>query len=852
MHSSFHRYILQGFLFTALVLGVFSKFGCSSSKQNIVERTYHDVAARDNAYFNATLKIKETEQRLFEGQIDNYEEVIPLFKYGIDGGKSSASDMDDVIKKCSFPIQLHEDSKWVDDAYFLIGKAHFYKQDFPKAIESFQYLIAEYSDILGGPSKGKKKKKKKKSSKKKAEEELPVLDQSFAFLKHAPRSHEASLWIARSLTQAGKYSDAQTALSVIRSDEGFPEALEGELEAVQAHLMLAQNKYKLAIEPLQRASELTKKKASRARFTFILAQLYARQNRAKDAIETYEIVLKLRPNYEMEFFARINMANIYRDNKLKSGTEVKKMLADLLKDEKNLEYFGLIYYAIADIELEAGREEEGIENLNLSVRNAGSDKKQQALSYLRIADINYDKEEFQTSFYYYDSCLASLDQKYIRYKEAKDRRDGLEGLVSHLKVIEVEERLQYWASLPEKAHIAEIEEWLIETQGEEEDEEDEYFDPLADRNTTKPDNNGGLTATGQWYFYDNAARGRGYSEFKKLWGKRADDDNWRRSDRRTFAITNEGEEEEEGISLNADGSIDLDAGNLKLDDILAILPIEEDAKLASDEKIMRSLYNLGNIYKEYLENDGKAISYFERLFNDYPTTNFRLKTIYNLYLLHTAVVPKEKYKKIILNEYSESVFAQVILDPEYFVKLEQKDLEVKNYYAATFDLYEEKEYSLVLTRIEDAETRFEDNPIKAHFALLDAMVYGEQDLPDDFKQKLQGVVNDFPDTDQARRAQELLNYLRRGSVIKDNEEAGNQSIYEFDGGVEHFVCLIINQTGREVTALKNDVVDFNKEFFSLDKLRVSSLLFEQDKTIVLVKTFSNQEDAMKYYRSFAS
>ncbi|MFT7589360.1 MAG: hypothetical protein ACI959_001578, partial [Limisphaerales bacterium] len=47
-------------------------------------------------------------------------------------------------------------------------------------------------------------------------------------------------------------------------------------------------------------------------------------------------------------------------------------------------------------------------------------------------------------------------------------------------------------------------------------------------------------------------------------------------------------------------------------------------------------------------------------------------------------------------------------------------------------------------------------------------------------------------------------------------------------------------------------VDFNKEFFSLDKLRVSSLLFEQDKTIVLVKTFSNQEDAMKYYRSFAS
>jgi tetratricopeptide (TPR) repeat protein len=810
--------------------------GRRPGQQKLIPRIYHDIAARDNAYFNANLRILDTEERLWEGQKDNYEEILPVFKYGnTEAGRGVAPDMDEVIKKCAFPIELHEKSRWVDDAYFLIGKANFYKQDYEKALESFQYVISEYADIAEQNKKKKKKKKKKRG--KKDKDDIPTQDQSMAFLKHHPRKHDAAVWVARSLTEMKRYPDAQTAISVIRSDEMFPEALDAELEAVQAHLLLSQNKNAQAVPPLEVCAEQTKDKFLRARYTFILAQLYGEQGEISKAVETYEKVIKLRPDYEMDFFARLNMAKLLRDHKMKSSGEIITLLRNLLKDEKNREYFGLIYYAIADIELEEGKEEAGLKDLNLSIRNAGADNKQRSISYLRMADINYASEEFQNAYYYYDSCLTNLEEIHPRYDEAKDRRDGLSGLVDYIKVIETEERLLYWNGLPEKAREAEIEEWYIETYGEEDEEEEETFDPLAQQSNNPNVNSGG---SGLWYFYDAARRGRGYSEFKKKWGTRNYENNWRRSDKRSTAPLDEGIAEGDGES------IDLESGNLELQGLLENFPMEEEAITASHLKIAGALYQVGNIYKEYLKNYEESRSYLIKLMDTYPEYEKRLETAYTLYLIDEE--QKQRWKDIILNEFPESVFAKLILDPDYFDKLALKDQEVKDYYAATYDLYEEEKYEDVVLRIEEARVRFVENPIESHFALLGAMVVGETDSLDNFKIALQEVVNDHSGTEQATRAQEILNHLRRGTVINKNKNKENNTGFELDPFREHFVALIVFKTGRDVAGVKNRVSDYNRKFHSLENLRVSSLLFESDKTIILVKTFDDMENGMKYYQ----
>ncbi len=819
------------------------------AQDNIIKRAYHDVTARDNAYFNANLKIQATEKKLFSEQKDNYEELLPIFKYGLeDAGKGVAPDMDDVIKRASFPIQLHENSKWVDDAYLLVGKAYFYKREYDKALESFQYLISAYEDIdkprKKKKSSGKKKKKKKKSSA--ADEDLSSRDKPLPWLKHHKRSPESALWVVRTLVEMGRYSDAQTTISILRGDKKFPKALQGELETIQSHLLLRQGKYEAALEPLGLAIELTKPRLMRARYTFIQGQLYSRTGRVQEAIASFEKVLDLNPDFEMAFFTQITMANLLRDNKLKSGDEIKRMLSALLKDPKNREYYGLIHYAIADIELEQGKQEAGMESLNRSVREAGADKKQLGISYLRLADIYYDENDFQPAYYYYDSCLTALEQRHERYREAKDRRDGLEGLVGNLKTIETEKRLQHWAGLPEKARIAEIEEWIIATHGErdDEEEEDQFIDPAT---VSRGGGGTSAAASGKWYFYDEGRKGRGFSEFRKVWGKRPLEDDWRRSDKRSSASLNEQSKGTDGGKEA--GPLDLDNANVTVDDIIAGLPLDSADRAESHQRVMESYYAVANIYKEYLRNDKQAIDYFRKLLDEYPQNTYRLQTAYNLYRL-LGLPPGEPYKRIVLDEFPESVFAQVIIDPEYFAKLERKDDAVKEYYAATYTLFEKEQFAQVRARIADAEKQFAENPIKPQFALLDAMAIGFTDSVDVFKLALQGVVNDYPGTEQAARAQELLNHLRLGSVIQRAEEAKLEAgDYELDPASEHFVAVVVYETGREAAALKTRVSDFNREYYSLAGLRVSSLLFESDKTIVLVKTFANLDEAMRYFQN---
>ena len=63
--------------------------------------------------------------------------------------------MDKAIKKGSIVIQKHsmkikgkEYCKWIDDNYFLVGKAYFYKGEFDEAIKTFSFIKNEYKDNL--------------------------------------------------------------------------------------------------------------------------------------------------------------------------------------------------------------------------------------------------------------------------------------------------------------------------------------------------------------------------------------------------------------------------------------------------------------------------------------------------------------------------------------------------------------------------------------------------------------------------------------------------------------------------------------------------------------------------------
>ncbi len=65
--------------------------------------------------------------------------------------RAAYASYDDVIEKCEALIAQHPDSKWVDDAILMMGKAHYRKNELDKAITRFNELQKDHpeSELLG-------------------------------------------------------------------------------------------------------------------------------------------------------------------------------------------------------------------------------------------------------------------------------------------------------------------------------------------------------------------------------------------------------------------------------------------------------------------------------------------------------------------------------------------------------------------------------------------------------------------------------------------------------------------------------------------------------------------------------
>ena len=136
---------------------------CSTQKNTPVTRFYHNVTSRYNVLFNGSESYNKGIKKMEETFQNDYAEILPVFMYGdADVAKAISSDMDRTIKKSSKLISLHsitvkpkvkntktlttkqreffskkEFNNNVDDAYLLMGKAHFHKHDFGLATETF-------------------------------------------------------------------------------------------------------------------------------------------------------------------------------------------------------------------------------------------------------------------------------------------------------------------------------------------------------------------------------------------------------------------------------------------------------------------------------------------------------------------------------------------------------------------------------------------------------------------------------------------------------------------------------------------------------------------------------------------
>lgn len=807
-----YLFILSSWLFSS----------CNSKRYGFVKRTYHDITAHYNGYFNAKYKIDQVESQNEKSYQDKYDDLISVFKLSKEeeaGGKASKGgnqSLDEAIKKASIVIQRHERSKWIDDCYLEIGRAYFYKKDYFTAAETFQFIAGKYRGKEVG--------------------------------------NEAYIWLIKSYMMLRKYQQAESVINVALASETFPKKHVPNLFACIAWYHIEKKNYPKAIEYLEKAAPIEKKKSNRARYIYLTAQLYEKIEEEGKASYKYQQVVKMNPPYDLLFNARINSARLVQASTAGTRKNLEKELTKMLEDVKNKEYRDQLYYSLGLIYERSNDEKKAINAYRMSAATSVSNLTQKGKSYLKLATIFYDDEKYESAQIYYDSASTFLSKNHPDFELTNKRKISLGKLVENLKTINREDSLQRLSRMPEKDLLAHVEDVIKKEKAEKirKEEEEKRQAELALSNMSRSNDLNSRTPTGTtqgntWYFYNQNALGSGANDFIKKFGRRSLEDNWRRANKESFASINSIANGEQELTEEVTGNAKNSDEALKKK-YLANVPLSPAAFELSVDRMIKAYFNIGQFYREEIINTKESINAYLTCITRFPNNKLSAEIYFNLYRLNTQINNKPQadlYKGKLLNEYPNTLFAKVILDPSYISESKANDKAAQVFYDNLYESYLNNNYTVVTSAKGRIDSHYNTTSIAPRYYYLYALSENKLKGVDAFELCLNDLIKKYPSSEAASMARENLQKLmeiKNPSLKKVHEPEA--APYELEQRAKYYALITLDLSSTRET--KASLLRFNNMEFSLKKLQIFSDLIGDNEQTLYITSFEDANAAREY------
>ena len=659
---------------------------------------------------------------------------------------------------------------------------------------------------------------------------------------------EGMLWLAKTYIERGKYSNAEYLLRKL-SQSMVKKEVEREIPVAKSYLYMVQKEYDKAIPELRKAIDVSNDGKLKAIYAYIIAQLYQKKNDYANALSAFQEVKDHKGNFRMNFNADLNIEK----NGLLAGTEsnelASKKINKMLGEEKYSEFRDQIYFTLGEISLAQNNDKEALINFTLSIRNNLNNPPLKSEAYYYLGTLNFEKEEYVAAKYYYDSTLMSMNKLDERYSEVSLYTKNLSRIARNIETIELQDSLLFLSGLSQEK-LDKLADMLVLEQraADEEVEINKSKGKTSQPKMASGRQNSRKRGFGnsKFFAYNLAAKEKGANEFRKRWGDRKLEDNWRRLDSQSFnTFDDEDVEEEEEKEIT-------DAERKRaLVDVPSTPASLEKANAAIEE----ALYDLGIAFRGAVKNYQKSVDALEKLVVRYPQSEKILDVYYYLYLSYSDLGNSSKaeyYKNRIIQEFPDSRFAKALQDPNYFASLKDENNSVELYYDNTYELFDNGEYINVKNRIAESETLFgKENAMNAKFGLLSAMVTGAEEGKKGYIKGLQDVITRHPDTPQQIRAQEIMRFLKGDSDAFEVVEIKEvDDIFDLEENKLHYVAIIVYESSNEkFTDAKIAVSNFNKRYYRTKKLQISDIFLNRDEgsQIILIRKFKNMKESMDYY-----
>ncbi len=734
--------------FIGLVLG---SAGCSQYSDRSMSKGYHNLTAHYNAYFIAKVKMDEVEKLRFENRKENYNQLLPIL-IPVDSleAQPMQAQLDDVIKKASMVAERHQNSKWLDNAYNLIGKVRLYREDYLNAVEVFKYVNTKGTN--------------------------------------ADDKHEALILLMQTYTETGDFPNALNVAEFLRT-QPLNAANTKAFYLTKANLHQRKGEYAVAAAILDATFPSLKKGEATARLHLAAGQLYDLANQPAKAAAHYQAVLKNRPLYDQAFYANMYLL---QSTDPRQAAKANSTFERMLRDRKNEDLKDKIYYTMGLLEARKGQYDRALALYRISIQETTTNTAQIPYTYLEMGKLYFEKkQQFEAARAYYDSALALLPQQSPDFAAVQGRKKTLDDFVKHLTIVRTEDSLQHLTTLSPDA-LEKVLSAAVARKAKEDEAKAELARKVIEKATGQPTNagmsmpgatNSNLAPDQRWILYNPNRMAQGKQEFMQRWGNRPLEDNWRRQTKdapnvtaattvaapanSTASAPATGDANAPGLPTELASSFNSGQPSPKArrDAMYASIPFSAEARNQSNQRLDESLYQLGKIYKFQLNQPKDAVKTFESHAGRFPGSQHRPEVYYLLYLTNEQLGIQTNWRDKLLREFPNTSYARLANRTN---RSEQPTTGTEAVAAKTYtdiyNLYRSGNHTEALARSENALTSFAGTQIEDKLALLRTILTGHVHGAEKYRQAITDFIRDYPSSP-------LLPYVKELQTTADQATA---------------------------------------------------------------------------------
>lgn len=786
--------------------------GCSTQKNKFANRNYHAMTTYYNVLYHGNIELQLAIQDIKNRHLDHYFDILPVERMAVlPPDRNDTVPLNEFIgnaeRKATKGIQKHsiflggkEYNFQVDEAYLLLGKARYFDKRYVPAKDAFSFIINHYPDS-----------------------EIIT---------------KAKIWQEKTNMRLDYDEIAiENLLRIVNETETIDPEDRAEVYSTIAQVYINLEEYDKAIEPLEIAVQNISNYDEKARWTYIKAQLFNKLEKIDSAKANLQRVIEYKRRPPRDYLVHATMEKFKNEGYTADQTPfVKEYLIKLIEDWENRNFLDVFHFEFAEHFLKIDSVDLAIKHYNKSLRNNPKSEYLKSRDYLNLAEIYFDRASYKTAGDYYDSTLVHINENEREYRIIKKKRDNLNEVIKYEAIAKDNDSILKLASMTDAEQLAFFTAYTEKLKEEAKNmfAQQRLQDRLAKQDAlqivglaaisnTAARKSGGGNAV--FYFYNSAQIGDGKNKFKRKWGDIALEDDWRYNGKKAADKAGdqvENEEESKKDDMFADPQFDPQT-------YITQIPNETSVIDSISGERSYAYFQLGVIYKEKFREYELAIDRFTNLLGFDPVDEkLELPAMFNMYLIYKQLEdePNRLYwKNKIITEHPNSRYADVLQNPR---SLRDDENSPNKVYARLYKRFQAQDLGGLLDETNFWTEEFTGTPIIPKFELLKAQIKGRLYGYNEYKESLEQVALDYPQTKEGKKAQEIFNdvnqKMKQKQFAKDEKDEKYKLVFMFESEE-----VSIDSLNAWKFQIEKSLIELGYE-----TLKVSTDVFNPDENFLLI------------------